>query len=730
MSKSEEEKVCTLTVGGMACVFCASTIENGLKKLNGVNSCKVILETGEVIVKYNPARLNEEIIRREIERLGYYVSEDIGSIFSYKILRENEIRSLISIAISSSLLVLMMVKPSYVLYVSLLIFLTSINLFYLAKPIHLGALYALRKKILNEHVLYGISSINAYILGVIGTLLTLRNLLPFFVIASILTSIHISSGWMGALIRYKADKSLRRALEIRPPMARVIMQNGEERLIPVKDVRIGDIVKVKPGERIPLDGIVIDGNSEVSEAMITGESELIPKSKGDYVIGGSTNGSGVLVIKVTSDYTKTYASRLLGLINMAKRYRSSIMTFYDKVISKYWVPFVIILTFAIFIIKLIVNLTFFSFTISPAFENAVVNALYIGVIGYPCAIGFTIPSAALLSFSEYMKKGILIKDINSLYKIKIIKTIIFDKTGTLTYGIPKVKNIVPIGIDEDELLQIVASVENNSIHPFSKAILDEAKKRRIRLLKVKEYREFPGYGIMGVLEDGREVLVGKKEFLTMQGVYVSETVSKNLSIIYIAVNKEHKGIIEIKDEIKDEALEIVKSLSKKYNLVLLSGDSRETVKDVCNKLKIMECYHGLSPEKKFEMVKKLIPGVAYIGDGINDAAAMTASDLGIAVPSSTDVTKNVADILILYNDLRLIPKVFSTSNSVIGSIQRNVLLAISFNIIGIGLALLGLLTPLIVMLIMALSLISVFSNAYVSSILLSNKLKIADFIKP
>jgi P-type E1-E2 ATPase len=370
---------------------------------------------------------------------------------------------------------------------------------------------ALKRHILNEHVLYGVAGFGAYALGIAGLLLPqYGEYKPFLFIAILLTGLHLTAGWLGAILRHKAEQSVNKLMDLRPPKARVLRE-GSETLVAVSELHAGDVILVKPGEKIPLDGVVIDGKSEVSEAILTGESTPIVKQVNEHVLGGSTNGSGAITIKVTSDYGSNYISRIFNLIDSAKESRSSILTFFDKVVDRVWVPLVLLISFGSFVAWTLFGLIFGQ----PHWQLGLVSALLVMVIGYPCAIGFSSPSVGLSVFSEYADNGVIIKDLSIFEKLKEVKTAIFDKTGTLTYGAPKIiQTVTRDGVHANTLIKYAASVENRSSHPTAKAIVDEADIRGISVVNCEDFKQVSGAGVTAVVE-GRKIIVGTPEFIIL-----------------------------------------------------------------------------------------------------------------------------------------------------------------------------------------------------------------------
>ncbi|QGA68554.1 heavy metal translocating P-type ATPase [Sulfolobus sp. E11-6] len=695
MTKEQNHrKIERFYVGGMACAFCASTIEKGLKKVNGVKEVKVVLESSEVFVKYDPSLVSTEAIKKEVEKLGYYVSDK--SQYSNELLKDSRKRSIISWSLTTFLGLLFFFEfklfPIITNFNEFYIFsilLTSLNLFYIALPIYKGALYAIRKGILNEHVLYGVAGISSYVLGIIGILNFNVNLVGFLFISSLLTSLHLSAGWMGAVLNNKVEKAFHKIIELRPPYAHLI--NGVD--VPITKLKKGDVVIVKPGEKIPLDGIVIDGESEVSEAIITGESELILKRKGDMVIGGSTNGSGYLKVRITEDYDNSYLSRIIGLVNNSKQKKSATLTFFDKVIDMIWVPLALaisiftVISWGIYGILIGENLWLYG----------IINGLLVSAIAYPCAIGFSSPSVALSLYEKMLRKGMIIKNSNVYEKIKDINIVIFDKTGTLTYGIPIVTRFIGDSIS----LIYAASVEALSSHPIAKAIVRYAKERGVKIIdEVRDFEEIPGVGVRGRIGDNF--------------IEVKKARNSNSDII-VYINGKPKATFNISDVPRANLKDHLKELKNEVlELVILSGDREDKVKELAKDLDIQEYYSSLSPEDKVKIIENFKQNgkkCLMIGDGVNDAGALALADVSVVMGNGVDISKNVADIILVSNDIGTLLGLIINRKRLSYAIPSNIILALTYNGIGIPLAVIGILSMNLAMIIMILSLFSVFINS-------------------
>ena len=734
----------------MACAFCASTIEKGLKQVNGVVSSKVLMESGEVFIRHDPNAIEKSRLKTELQRLGYYVFEGRENM-SDLILADSKRRALTTwafAAISFTIVFPLMftsifpsaLLPSYygLLVTSANFAIATIVFFYYAMPIHRGTVAALQKRILNEHVLYGVAGFAAYLLGLASFFIPLFR--PFFFIAILLTGLHLTAGWLGARLRFNVERSVKKLMELRPPMARVV-GGGKELQVPVSEVKVGDTILVRPGERVPLDGTVVDGRSEVSEAILTGESSPVSKQAGDEVIGGSTNGSGALTIRTTSDYSGSYISRILGLVRTAKQTRSTILTFFDRVVDRVWVPLVLVVASIT-----LVAWTAFGFLIgnSAYWETGVVSALLVAVIGYPCAIGFSSPSVGLSVFSEYADNGILVKDASMFERLKDVKAVILDKTGTLTYGNPRVvQTVAVLGTEagEETLLRFACSLENESSHPIARAIVEEGERRGIPLIKVENFKEVSGAGAIGMV-DGKQVLVGKPEFLESNGFNpdeIEDVLNRfprggARSPVMVGIDGHIMGGFDIADSLRPDAKEVVGRLKRMgLELLMVTGDSEETASTISQELGGIEFLARKTPDDKIQIVeeykrrfgqkKKKGGKVLMIGDGLNDAAALATADIAIATAASLDISKDVADaVLVSSNNLSGILALIENSKITARASAGNILLALAFNAVGIPLAVLGVLTASTAMIIMVLSLLGVFANAYLTKFRLRGRL--------
>lgn len=712
MSKQQQQAI--FEVGGMACAFCATTIERGLSPLKGIDSVKVIMNTSEVVIRYDPTLLNRNELKRHLGALGYYAfDENERKDSNSTVLNDSRKRTIAAASITAPFTVLAFLVSSGIIdlgtYFKIIELMASgVVLFYFGLPIHVGAFNALRRGILNEHVLYGAAGFAAYAVGLVA--LFYQDVPDFFSVASLLTTFHLSAGWYGAKVRNDTTKSLRKILDLQPPMARVLV-NNTEKIIPVKEVKAGDLVLVKGGEKIPADGTVESGESEVSEAILTGEANPVFKKKGDGVLAASTNGDGLLTIKVTRTGTETLLMRIAGNVKQIQERKPLLLTVFDKVIDKY-VVVVLGLSVATGVGWIFFNLL----TNSSTWLEAVYAPLSVLVIGYPCALGLSAPSVKLRALAVAADNGILVNDASSLFLITKAKKIVLDKTGTLTEGRPQVTQIMSF-VDEESLIKYAASVEVGSSHPVARAIVQEAKGRGINTLTISDVKQFPGRGMSGYV-DGHAVILGTKEFIESHGIIVSNEVLAEIrdvdSPVFVAVDKRLYGVLGIFDSPRAQIDSKIKYLKDEgFETIMLTGDTQAMAEKVASKLEL-QFKAKMSPLDKASYIKDLqsTGPVIAVGDGVNDAPALAQADAGIAIGSGIDISKETAPFVLLNDDIGMIPSLVKFGRKFSSAAKRNILLALSFNVIGIPIAMAGLLNPMIAMMIMILDVSAIFLSGF------------------
>lgn len=542
----------------------------------------------------------------------------------------------------------------------------------------------------------------------------------YFESAAIITTLVLLGQVLELRARSGTSKAIQSLLKLMPDVARLVKENGEEEDMPLDQIKVGDIVRVRPGDTIPLDGILVNGVSTVDESMITGEPLPLEKHLGSKVTGGTRNGTGSFLMRIEYIGTDTLLAKIVQIVSDAQRSRVPIQQLVDKV-SSYFVPIVILISG-------------FSFAVwyfmgpAPQLNYAIINAVAVLIIACPCALGLATPMSIMVGVGKAAQTGVLIKNVESLEVFNSVDTLVVDKTGTLTLGRPELLTIITNPTNEEALLQYAASLEQGSEHPLAESIVRHAKERKIKLLEIKDFLSLTGRGAEGIV-GGKPVLIGNKELLKEKGItttiYDSEADrlrSEGQTIMFVVFNNKLEGILGVGDPIKPNTRKSIEELiSLGINVVMATGDHEITAKAIARKIGIKEVHAGILPHQKFELIKELQSSkhtVAMAGDGINDAPALTQSNVGIAMGTGTDTAIESADIVLVKGDLTGILHARHLSHHIIRNIKQNLFFAFIYNLLGVPIAagilypFFGvLLNPMIAAAAMSLSSISVIWNA-------------------
>ncbi len=582
--------------------------------------------------------------------------------------------------------------------------------------IHYGAYKALKNHTINMDVLITVGVLAGWIYGVIGTFFP--SIAPgghgYFEIAIAILAFIILGKFIEETIRRKSAAAIRKLLELKPTVARVL-RNDEEVEVSVDEIKPGDILIVKPGEKIPTDGTVIDGYSSVDEKMITGESIPVEKKVGDEVIGATINKTGVLKVKATKVGDETALMQIVHLVEEAQVSKAPIQKFADQVV-KYFVPAVFIIAGVAFI--------YWSFT--RGFTTAFLVLLTVLLIACPCALGIATPTAILAGVGKGAEHGILLRGGEYVEKAGKLTMVIFDKTGTLTKGEPSITNIVSFkGYSKNKVLELAAAVEKNSEHPLAEAVLKAAIKEGIDIPNIKRFEAIPGKGVKAIYNN-YEILLGNKKLMEEAKINIeeaNETISKfeeeGKTVMILVVNRKLAGVLAVMDTIKNEAFEVIKQLKNmKLKVAMLTGDNEKTAKAIAEQIGIDIVFANVLPWEKAEVIKKLQEKgevIAMVGDGINDAPALAQADIGIAIGSGADVAKEAGGIILIKDNLLDITRGILLSKAVMKKIKQNLFWAFLYNATLVPAAAAGLLInyggPIIAALAMALSSLFVVGNA-------------------
>jgi len=545
----------------------------------------------------------------------------------------------------------------------------------------------------------------------------------YFEAASVIITLVLMGQMLELRARRRTNSAIRELLSLAPPTAHLV-ENGEERDVSLDEVKKGDQLRVRPGEKIPVDGQVKEGKSSVDESMITGEPGAIEKQPGDSVIGGTVNQTGSFLIEAEKVGEETVLSQIVNMVANAQRSRAPIQKVADTV-AGYFVPAVLLIAVITFLVWAIVQPE------QPALAWALVNSVAVLIIACPCALGLATPMSIMVGVGRGAQEGVLIKDAEVLETLEKVDTIVVDKTGTLTEGHPKLTECIPVeSIKESELLQAAASVERNSEHPLAQSIVRGAKDRDIQIADVSDFDSITGGGVVGTVE-GKSILIGKRLLLEERGIKnvgsldqkAEDLQQQGRTVMFVAIDNQFAGIIAVSDPIKEATPEAVKTLHEMgLRIIMLTGDNAKTAKTVAEKLGIDEFEAGVKPEDKHEKIKSLKAEgliVAMAGDGINDAPALAEANVGIAMGTGTDVAIESAGVTLVKGDLRGIIKAVKLSRLTMQNIRQNLFFALIYNAIGVPIAAVVLylisqhllLNPMLAAAAMSFSSVSVISNA-------------------
>jgi len=716
-------KKTTISIKGMHCASCAVNIEKSLKKTKGIKNANVNFSTEKAVVEFDSKVVKEDSLVAVPKKMGYsaeiFTEEHRGKGDK---LQEKEIKTLrlklilgFLFATPAFILGMLFMKDPVPFQDYILWFLATPVQFYIGSQFYRGAWAALKNKTSDMDTLVAMGTSAAYFYSVYVVLFDPSGH-QYFEASAVLITLVILGKYLEMIAKGKTSEAIKKLIGLSPKIATVIRNNKEVK-INIDNVKLGDIILVKPGEKIAVDGVIVEGHSSVDESMVTGESIPVEKKKGDQVIGATINKHGSFKFKATKVGKNTTLSRIIKLIEDAQGSKAPIQRFAD-VVSSYFVPVVISIAVLSFII--------WYFAFSAEFSFALIVAVSILVIACPCALGLATPTAIMVGTGKGAQNGILIKGGEALETAHKLKYIIFDKTGTITKGKPEVTNIVPLNrLSEKNVLEIAASIEKNSEHPLAEAIVERAK--NLRSKNVRSFKAIPGHGVTAKLV-GRTYYFGNQKLMKDFKIDISKIQDKVFDLeeqgkttMILAENKVPVGIIAVADTIKETSNEAVKELQELgINVYMITGDNERTAKAIAKQAGIKNVFAEVLPEDKANYVKKLQKEgkVAMIGDGINDAPALAQADIGIAMGSGTDVAMETGDIVLMRDNLLDVSKAIKLSRLTMAKIKQNMFWALFYNSLGIPIAagvlypFTGwLLNPMIAGGAMAMSSVSVVTNS-------------------
>ncbi|SHG95520.1 heavy metal translocating P-type ATPase [Tepidibacter thalassicus] len=735
-----EDRTEVLKIEGMSCAACAKSIENITKKLDGVIESSINIANEKLTITFDSSKVKLRDIKKTIEKAGFKAIEEIVQIDEDRKKKQKEIKILWMRFIISLIFILpaMTISMGPMVGLNLPNFINPntnplnfalIQLLLITPILIVGNKFfsvgfkSLLKGNPNMDSLIAIGSTAAYLYGIFAVYqifkgnLNYVHQLYFESAGGILTFITLGK-YLEAVSKGKTSEAIKKLMDLQPKTATII-KNGKEEVISIDEVEVGDIIIVKPGEKIPVDGEVIEGTTSVDESMLTGESIPVEKIKGSKIIGASINKNGVIKYRATKIGKDTALSQIIKLVEDAQGSKAPIAKLAD-IISGYFVPIVISLA-------IISSLLWLVSGKSIAFSLTIFISVL--VIACPCALGLATPTAIMVGTGKGAEYGVLIKSGEALETSHKINTVIFDKTGTITEGKPKVTDIITIdSIKEDYILQIAASAEKGSEHPLGEAIVKEAEKKGLTFINIEYFNAIPGHGIEVKIKE-KEILLGNKKLMNDKNIdlinfeYISDKLAnEGKTPMFIAIDNNIAGIIAVADTVKDSSKKAIKKLHEMgIEVVMITGDNKRTANAIAKQVGIDLVLAEVLPQDKANKVKKIQEQgkiVAMVGDGINDAPALAQADIGIAIGSGTDIAMESADIVLMKSDLLDVVTAIQLSKSTVKNIKQNLFWAFAYNTIGIPVAM-GilyifkgpLLNPMIAAGAMSLSSVSVLTNA-------------------
>ena len=740
----------TLKLGGMTCASCAQTVEKALGKVPGVDTAAVNFATEQATVRFDPQTTGLQQFRSAVEAVGYEVlradaessaavsGEDEGEKEDEDERRMTVARRRMVIAWAFTIpiigwmaveMFLGIMWPNQVVY--------DLGMIVLALPVMFGVGWTTLRSAFKA-VSHG--SANMDVLIAMGTTVSLATgPVAFFApvanyagVAAMIMAFHLTGRYVETAARGRASQAIKRLLELGAKTARILV-DGEEREVPVESVQVGDVMVVRPGEKIPTDGVIVTGESALDESMATGESMPVNKGVDDEVIGATVNQEGLLTVRATKVGKDTFLSQVIKMVQECQGTKVPIQEFADRVTS-YFVP--VVLAVAVFTVlawvifpQVLLPVSEWASTFLPWVDPsvgtvtlAIFAAVAVLVIACPCALGLATPTALMVGSGIGAENGILIRRGEAIQSLKDVHTIVFDKTGTITKGKPEVTDLVGVdGYDEGRLLQLVASAEGGSEHPLGQAFVQQAKEIGVAVRPTTEFRAIRGKGIRAVV-DGEEILVGSRKLMIESGLDPANQLGtmdrledEAKTAMLVAHNGRVVGTVAVADTLKPDSVAAIRALEEMgIETAIISGDNRKTVEAIARTVGISRVLAEVLPDGKVDEITRLqstVGRVAMVGDGINDAPALTQADVGIAIGTGTDIAIEASDVTLVSGELSAVVTAIRLSRATFRKIRENLFWAYFYNTVAIPVALLGLLHPVIAEAAMAFSSISVVTNA-------------------
>lgn len=738
MENKIKTDILTLPIEGMTCASCVLRVEKALKKIDGVQEAVVNLATEQAQVKIDPTKVDFNKLKEAVERVGYSVIEageekiEIENVIEKEREKQfkeltNDLKLAVLFTVPVFVVSMLMMYQAFQNSIGNYINFVPIFLFILTTPVVFKsgirffriAWNNLKHFSSDMNTLVAVGTGSAYLYSTVVTfapqLVGLEkhsaHLEIYFDTTAVIITLILFGRWLEAKSKSKTSSAIKKLIGLKPKTANVI-KNGEEVSIKIDELKINDVVIVRPGEKIPADGFIISGFSTVDESMISGESIPVEKKEGDKVIGGTINLSGSFNFRVSAVGSKSILGQIIRLVEEAQSSKAPIQNLADKIASIF-VPIVILIGILTFLLWLIGGSTF---------STALIHFVAVLIIACPCALGLATPTALIVGTGIGADHGILIKNAQSLELTHKMTDIVLDKTGTITEGKPEVDEIIFVDDSNKEVdLKLIASSENKSEHPIAKAVVNYGKSNNIQLIDPDKFVYEVGSGVQAYF--GEDVcLIGDETLMTRNKInfsnykaLVDELTSKGKIVVYVSINSKPVALISISDPIKKNSADAIKKIkSLGINVMMITGDNEETAKTIASKAGIDKYFSRVLPDEKANVIKQLKGEkkiVGMVGDGINDAPALAQADISIAMSSGTDVAMETADIILMKNDLMDVYKAIRLSHLTINAIKQNLFWAFIYNVIGIPLAAIGVLNPIIAAASMSLSSVSVVTNS-------------------
>ena len=704
-----------IKASGMMCSFCTMSVEKALARVPGVNSVQVNLVHGIILVDADPARVTEQQVAKKVEDLGYTVVDTEAqqvatddALFA-TIRRRGGLAMGLAIAdLLSDPINLAGLPERMRALVSAVV--AIIVLTWIGYPILRKTLMALSERVINANVLLSTGAWGAFAIGV-GHLLQPTAWPNFFPVAIWLMALHLFFGAFKLGTRKRAAESVRRLLSLQAQSARV-MRGGHEVDVPVADVTLGELVAVRPGELVPLDGVVREGSSSFDMASVTGESVPVFREVGGEVVGGTMNVDGFVRVEVTRLVSEGFVAQVVGLMRQIEERKPPIQLLMDRLMN-YYGPVVYAVAAVAFVGWLVY---------SGSVQHATLIALTVIIMGYPCALGITTPMVLAIGGGHGIARGLLVRAGEFFQALAEVDTVVFDKTGTLTYGRPTVREAIPFTGSEQDLLLHAASAEAGSEHPLAGAIVRYAQFQEIRHPDATDFRAVPGKGVVASV-GGRRVVVGRPSFLTAEGTSASvptaheervRALEAGHSVVYVAADGQLLGVIALQDTPRPDTARLMARLKAMgLRTAMLTGDSRSVAQAVARDIGLDDVHAELLPQEKVDIIARLQAEgrtVAFVGDGINDAPALVQSDVGIALGAGTDVAMQSAGVVLVSDKLDKVASAIILGRASHQKMRHNIAIAVTANVIGMTLAIVGAITAPLAIGIMAVSVLGVLAS--------------------